>query len=259
MAEPHLNFAFPKWPMEQIVHEACANWNLRQPDKPCDAQKSEWNFLFAVVHSWARHALTNYDALVTPQTRETLRAKISGQVANAYPWLRQERDPRDPAEVRPTERPLPFEKLAGCLSLLSSRRSQLLLALKDARRAKASSRTAITEMEKEIDEIDELMGDLLSRVRPDENGNRHLVIQHESGDYFWGGRDLAPNLVRPVKGSRCPECGCSFWRTKRAVNCGAGVRNVIISCHCKTIFADADYLRRLKGQPGLHPETDASV
>ena len=77
------------------VNESCANRNLRQPDKPCNLQKSEWDFLFAVVHSWARHALTNYDALVTPQSRETLRAKIDVMVANAYPWLRLERDPAE--------------------------------------------------------------------------------------------------------------------------------------------------------------------
>ena len=130
----------------------------------------------------------------------------------------------------------------------------MLLALKDARRAKTCR--AITEMETEIDETDDLIRILFIRVQPDENGNRPHVIQNESGGYFWGGRDLAPNLVIPVRGgSSCPECGARFWRTKRAVNCGAGVRNVIISCHCKTVFADADYVRRLKGKPGQRPRS----
>jgi hypothetical protein len=216
--------AFPRWSMERIIAEACAAWSIRKSDNPCTPD-SDWGFICNVVHAWARHDLTCYDQIHTPETRDQLQAGIRSEVAKAYPWLRIERDPRK-AKVVTEDRPLVFGMLSRVLSDLSAKRSNAMLALRELKRKRPVDREAVAEMDAEVNRLDLEIRALFTGIRPDEYGDRPLVAHHESGDYLWAGYVLENNYIEPAPDRIvCPACEARVWRTKRKMDLGGGVKN----------------------------------
>jgi hypothetical protein len=118
--------------MERIIADACDAWNIRNPDNPCTPDSS-WGFIYNVVQAWARHTWTTYDQIRTPETRDRLQAEILVKVANAYPWLRIEHDPRK-TEKGTKDSPLVFGALSRALSDLPTQCTNVMLALRELKR-----------------------------------------------------------------------------------------------------------------------------
>ena len=191
----------------------------------------------AVVHSWARHSLTNYDKIRTPEHREKLRTEIHRQAANAYPWQRLECDPRKPQAVT-KDRLGVFGILSRELGELTAKRSSAMLALRELRHKQPVDRKGLAELESEVGRLDFEIKALFTAVRPDECGDRPLMARHKNGDYYWAGYAFKENYIEPVPDRIiCPACEARVWRTKRKVCLGGGVKYVIFSCHCLTAFS----------------------
>jgi hypothetical protein len=59
-----LQYTFPGWPPVCMIEEACADWNLRHPNRGVSAKKTDWRKLYQVIRAFLRHQFTNYDALL---------------------------------------------------------------------------------------------------------------------------------------------------------------------------------------------------
>jgi hypothetical protein len=143
MAGAQLKVALPSWTPARVIAEACAAWAVRHPDNPCDPGKSDWCFIVNVVHSWARHGWTNYEQVVSSETRQELHTAIAAQTFKAYPWLRS--DTR--SSQKPKEEPRPMAALSQALSRLVAHRSDLLMELGRLRRVRPLDRTKIAKLE----------------------------------------------------------------------------------------------------------------
>ena len=99
-------------------------------------------------------ALTNYDTLRDPETRDTLREEICVAARAAYPWLRPEVDPRTQATettVAPLRDDLVMIDLSRALADLHSWKAQLESVLRDAKRARTpEGRIKVTPLAAEI-------------------------------------------------------------------------------------------------------------
>jgi hypothetical protein len=233
MDSEKLRVAVPRWSRDRVTAEAIANWNLRHPESPAGPD-SEWSLIANVVLAFARHAWSNYDQIVTPETRDNLQARIRAEAQRAYPWLRGSSNPPAAQTQEPQKADVRiFEHLSREFCELSSRRSAAMLAFGELKRKRPLDRKMVDQLQAEIDEADAKMKRIFSVVQPDEYGDRHLVVQHESDDYWWLGQKLPLNYVEPVPGRIiCPACEARLWRTKKKIDCGAGVRAIAFSCHC---------------------------
>jgi hypothetical protein len=225
--------SFPRWSPAAVITEAARNWNLLHPSQPFDPEGGDWAFTRTVIDSWLRHAVSNYDAIRTPENRGELQMEIQRRARLAYPWLNKPADPRSGGDTgtQPIVRPL--DKISGFLAELSAHRSAALLALQDARRK--NERQSIQELEAGITEADRLMQALYRVVVPDQDGERDIFIEHGHGDYYWAGNRLSPNHVEALPTS-CPNCEARLYRTKRPINVGGGCRYHVVSCRCSAAF-----------------------
>jgi hypothetical protein len=223
--------SFPRWSPEAVITEAARNWNLLHPSQPFDPT-GDWAFTRTVIDSWLRHAVSNYDTICNPENRLALRKEIQQRARLTYPWLSKEIDPRGSnTGLQPMR---PFDQIGRFLAELSSERSAALVALQNARR-KHEHRRNIEALETLVAEADRKMRALWRMVLPDKHGERDVLIEHDSGDYYWAGNHLSPNHIEPMP-LACSSCEARLYQTKRQVNCGGGCRYYIVSCRCTMIF-----------------------
>jgi hypothetical protein len=60
--------------------------------------------------------------------------------------------------------------------------------------------------------------------------------------YLFSGHQLPPNRIRPLD-IICERCSQRVWRTKTSVDLGAGVRLVVLACHCMSAAVAKRYAK----------------
>jgi hypothetical protein len=127
--------------MGRVIAEACAEWNLRHPNRHADPEASEWVLVYAIVHAFCRHSLSWYEqALAEGGDRDQLHEQISRAACRQYTWLRAHIDPRKSLSIgqeQGLEKGRPFNNFSKELSELVSERWRLAMAIKEARRKRA--------------------------------------------------------------------------------------------------------------------------
>jgi hypothetical protein len=65
--------------------------------------------------------------------------------------------------------------------------------------------------------------------------------------YRFAGQQLPPNRIRPLD-LICDQCSQRIWRTKTAVDVGAGMRMVALACHCISFSVTRGYADRINSR-----------
>jgi hypothetical protein len=227
--------------MRRLLREAAITWVLRHPEHPCDPVTSDWPFVCNVVLAYLRHALTDYDRLVDPETRDALRAQVQAEARRQYRWLRPEIDPRKNAETLQggQKHYKVLNEASAQLAELVGARAHLFEA---RRREKDKAQKALIEQRiKEVEEQIKQRQSLFEKFEsPDGAQEPFIVWNHPGAGYSFGCRRLPPNYIESA-GCKCPGCNKTVMQTKRPLDLGAGIKLVCLSCECMSIAISAKY------------------
>ena len=95
-----IEISIPVFPYRDLVMDACQHYNQLQRSRGrnftiASINKSQAGFLHNIVHNYLRHECSAYDDLLDvthnradhPEIYDTLKAKITKEINNAYPFL----------------------------------------------------------------------------------------------------------------------------------------------------------------------------
>jgi hypothetical protein len=239
----------PNWPIQRLLKEACAEWNLRHADGLLDWQTAPWPRVVVALFGFLRHRFADYDLQVKarPELRLALRAQIKCAALRAYPWLGKSDDPRATISTEPESQPGAFREYMKDLERVRTIRDRELAASRDpalspAQRAFLRKRVAQCEATLRRGwEFQRLDYEGLIALRVEANGDGNSTPP----EYYFDGRLLSPNLVRTLEFS-CPHCGARVQVTKRPVQLIPGRAVTIAACFCANLMADPRPGYRLK-------------
>lgn len=216
---------FPNFSMARLLSEACAEWSQLNGEVLCP-DKGQWSQICDAVVTMLRHRFSDYDAIVTAENRDALRKQILIAARKQYLWLRPETDPRKDAKEPKDMRH--YNVLSRALADLHGEKDRILLALgKTDGAERRSLRTTLAKVQKIIDYTNEQCGDLSA------DRLRFLSCpEHPVGEYNLDG--LPHNKIKSI-GIKCPVCGMSVMRSNQPVDFGAGIKLVLVSCHCHSV------------------------
>jgi hypothetical protein len=230
--------------MERLLKEATLAWNFRNPDDKCDPFKSDWGKVCEVVHAFLRHSLSDYDAIVTSDTRDQLHEDIRSKAKAAYPWLRHDFDPRKNAGT-PKVKPI-FDATSAELAALFTTKQEILARLSQLRRQLPKSKTEITALESQLEWVNTQIATNTSHCKviselsksADEWSVRLLLTRHSKRMYLFAGQ-IVPIYSTLSMGYKCPRCRALVRRSRKPIPVGGGIKLYGISCCCLSTFMPA--------------------
>jgi hypothetical protein len=223
-----------QWPPQRLVRESILNHNLRHPEAPLDAEKSDWADIVPVIYAFVRHELTNYDAelrvegIYDEDKRNALAARVAARARTAFPWLKQ-----DPRPFPKPPKGLELDDAARRLANLRTREYHLLQVLADIRDSAWKK-----ELKKELDNCRQKIENFTIpfKVTPPSEADKYVGAysrKTDTGtDYDWFGHRFDHFNYLEFVGFTCPVCRVSVLQTKRAVSLGQGRKRFLVSCHC---------------------------
>lgn len=235
----------PHWPRERLLREACIAWNLRhlETESPLRPDNPDWDLLVNAVYAFCRHQFSDYDHIVTPETREELRNAIAAQARRLYPWLVGAIDPRtsSPKDDAPKNRDKYFVALSKRNATFITARAQLVQALRGTRGTERET------LQAKVKELDRDSADTLRQFQAatqgytTEWGEKAILLCWGRSDgvlkYWYVDRNLSQSHLR-IFDFNCPGCSQRVTGSKCAVDLGAGIRLYVFSCHCLTLAAN---------------------
>jgi hypothetical protein len=246
--------SFPNWPMKRLLQEACRAHNALHPDTWANPETTNWELLYALTIAFLRHELSLYEQSLREGDgdREQLRIDISKSARKFYPWLRKDKDPRTIQSLLPQE-PVTtnfriFSELSAFCCDLRSRQDQLVTARRKCR--PGADRKVIDDdlakIRSRISMIDDALRPDLDKLPITNRDFRSFVMPNES-DYCFAGRQLPFSYIKPTAFS-CDTCQKLVWRSKVAIDLGAGIKLVVFSCHCISFSVTGRYTAGVKSE-----------